>query len=67
MDEYLNHMSESVLMLVSQLMQSHGRIEEIIELSKKKADYDTIVMHYINEEDFASAIKYIEELDKKDE
>ncbi len=56
-----------MLMLVSQLMQSHGRIEEIIELSKKKADYDTIVMHYINEEDFASAIKYIEELDKKDE
>jgi hypothetical protein len=41
---------------------SHGRVDECLEYFKEKNDYEAIIKHYINEEDYVKAIEYLHKL-----
>lgn len=38
-------------------MQQYGRIKEFLEFAQIKKDYETVILHYINEKDIKSAIQ----------
>lgn len=38
-------------------MQQYGRVKEFLEFAKIKKDYETVILHYINEKDIKSAIQ----------
>jgi hypothetical protein len=42
---------------VYQLLQNYGRVEEFIEFAESKDDYETVILHYINEKDVDTAIE----------
>lgn len=37
-------------------MQQYGRVKEFLEFARIKKDYETVILHYINEKDIKSAI-----------
>jgi vacuolar protein sorting-associated protein 18 len=39
---------EVLVNLVNQLMQTHGRLNEIVEFAEKKNAHETVITHYIN-------------------
>ena len=41
---------------IYQLLQNYGRIEEFIEFAELKQDYETVILHYINEKDINKAL-----------
>ena len=49
-----------------QILQSHGRFKECLEFAEKLGKYEEIILNYLNEKDYKSAvdriIKYIETL-----
>lgn len=45
-----------------QLMQVHGRFDLCVELAKLNNNYEIILSHYINEENYVDAIKNIENI-----
>lgn len=51
-----------------QILQSHGRFKDCLTFADKLGKYETLILNYINEKDYAKAIDrivaYIEELDK---
>ncbi len=42
---------------IYQLLQNYGRIEEFIEFAELKQDYETVILHYINEKDINKALQ----------
>lgn len=38
-------------------MQQYGRVKEFLEFAQIKKDYETVILHYINEKDIKSAIQ----------
>jgi len=42
--------------LVYNIMQYHGRINNIVRFAKRKNNFEMIILHHINEEDFQKAI-----------
>jgi hypothetical protein len=42
---------------IYQLLQNYGRVEEFIEFAESKDDYETVILHYINEKDVDTAIE----------
>ena len=42
---------------IYQLLQNYGRVEEFIEFAESKEDYETVILHYINEKDVKTAIE----------
>lgn len=52
--------------LVYSIMQSHGRINNIVKFAEKKNNFEMIILHHINEEDFKTAINNLKRVkDKK--
>lgn len=52
--------------LVYNIMQSHGRIENIVKFAEKKNNFEMIILHHINEENFKVAINNLKKVkDKK--
>jgi hypothetical protein len=58
------------------LLQSHGKIDECINFAEKvkasqnfnfKQNYDTVIIHYINKQEYKKAIEKISEIQKGDE
>lgn len=43
-------------------MQTHGRINEIVEFAEKKKAYETIITHYINGGLYNKAIDQLEQI-----
>jgi NDP-sugar pyrophosphorylase family protein len=41
-------------------MQTHGRINEIVEFAEKKKAYETIITHYINGGLYNKAVEQLE-------
>jgi hypothetical protein len=41
---------------VYQLLQHYGRVNEFLEFAELKKDYETVILHYINEKDIKKAI-----------
>ena len=46
---------------MSQLLQSQGQLETLIEFAKEKKNIDTIVKHHINKEEYKEALEKIKE------
>ena len=44
---------------IYQLLQNYGRIDEFIEFAEIKGDYETIILHYINEKNIKKALDKI--------
>ena len=44
---------------IYQLLQNYGRTEEFIEFAELKEDYETVILHYINEKDIKKALEKI--------
>jgi hypothetical protein len=40
-------------------MQSHGRIQNLINFADKKNNFEMIVMHYLSEETYEKALDYL--------
>lgn len=40
-------------------MQSHGRIQNLINFADKKNNFEMIVMHYLSEEAYEKALEYL--------
>ena len=51
---------------IFQVLQSHGRIDECIEFAEKIKRYDTVIVHYINKQDFRKALLMIAEIEQED-
>ena len=48
-------------------MQSHGRLKNIVELALKNNNFETMIIHYINDENYGEAIDQLEKIkDEKD-
>jgi hypothetical protein len=45
--------------LVYLIMQSHGRIQNLINFADKKNNFEMIVMHYLSEENYEKALDYL--------
>ncbi len=45
---------------IYQLLQNYGRIEEFIEFAELKQDYETVILHYINEKDINKALQKLQ-------
>lgn len=43
-------------------MQSHGRIENIVKFAEKKNNFEMIILHHINEENFKVAINNLKKV-----
>ena len=46
---------------IYQLLQNYGRIEEFIEFAELKQDYETVILHYINEKDINKALNKLKD------
>ena len=46
---------------IYQLLQNYGRVEEFIEFAESKEDYETVILHYINEKDVKKAIEKLKD------
>jgi hypothetical protein len=47
---------------VFQMLQSHGRIDQCIEYAEMIERYDTVIVHYINKQEFAFALQKVTEI-----
>lgn len=52
----MNVVNEELVYLV---MQSHGRIQNLINFADKKNNFEMIVMHYLSEEAYEKALEYL--------
>ena len=52
--------------LINQQMQSHGRLNDIVELAQDKGAHEIIIGHFINEEKFSEAIKHLSEVNPEE-
>ena len=51
---------------IYQLLQHYGRVEEFIEFAEIKQDFETIILHYINEKAIKAALDKLEEFLNKE-
>ncbi|CAD8189069.1 unnamed protein product [Paramecium octaurelia] len=51
--------------LVYQIMVSHGRLQNCVEYAKLNNNYEMIIQHYINEENYKEAIKNLNNVKEK--
>ncbi len=43
-------------------MQSHGRIQNLINFADKKSNYEMILMHFLSEESYEKALEYLKNI-----
>jgi hypothetical protein len=60
LNDNINDLEED---LVIQVLQSHGLIDKCIYFAQKKKHHEMIIMHYLNEENYADALSQIAHLD----
>lgn len=56
LENNLDVINESLVYLI---MQSHGRIQNLINFADKKNNFEMIVIHYLSEENYDKALDYL--------
>jgi hypothetical protein len=46
-------------------MQSHGRINNCVEFAKQNSNFEMIILHHINEENYKEAINNLRKVQDK--
>lgn len=41
------------------MLQSHGKIDECIQFAEDVENYETVIVHYINKQDYEKALKKV--------
>jgi hypothetical protein len=41
------------------VLQSHGKIEECIQFAEDVKNYETVIVHYINKQDYKKALEKV--------
>jgi hypothetical protein len=48
--------------LVLYLMQTHGRLHNCLEFAQKKGNFEILIIHYINQEEYGLAIEMMKKI-----
>ena len=56
LEDNLTVINEDLIYLI---MQSHGRIQNLINFADKKNNFEMIVVHYLSEENYSEALDYL--------
>ncbi|EAS00573.1 vacuolar sorting protein, putative (macronuclear) [Tetrahymena thermophila SB210] len=51
---------------VYEITQSHGRIDDCLQYAKEQNNYENVITHYVNEQNYKEAVSYLKVLAKKD-
>ncbi|EGR29063.1 vacuolar sorting protein, putative [Ichthyophthirius multifiliis] len=63
LQENLNELDEQT---VFELMQSHGRIDDCLKFAESVQNYENVIIHYINDQNYEKVLEYLGKINQKD-